>query len=232
MNDTITSLVAGGCAGMAVDLILFPLDTLKTRLQRIQSTHTKGFYRGLSSAMMGSLPTAALFFVSYDTLVPSVGHFYAASIAEIMACWIRVPIDNIKQRMQVGTLSLQHQIHSIYTQHGIMGFYRSYGTTIMRDVPFAAIQFPLYEYLKQKEWNPWLCGMVAGGTSAALTTPIDVLKTNVTLRPKESLVSILSLIHRERAYWRGIQPRVIWISMGGAIFLGTHDAVKQYCSIL
>jgi solute carrier family 25 S-adenosylmethionine transporter 26 len=223
--------MAGGCAGLAVDLILFPLDTLKTRLQRIQPTHTKGFYRGLSSAMMGSLPTASLFFVTYDTLSPSMGHLMSACVAETIACWVRVPIDTIKQRMQVGSLSLSQQIVSIYSQFGIQGFYRGYWTTVMRDVPFAAIQFPLYEYLKHT-WgdHSWWCGMVAGGTSAALTTPIDVLKTNVTLRPKESWTTILSLIHKERAYFRGIQPRVLWISMGGAIFLGTHDAVKHSLS--
>lgn len=34
------SLVAGGVAGVSVDLILFPLDTIKTRLQSPQ-----GFYK-------------------------------------------------------------------------------------------------------------------------------------------------------------------------------------------
>ena len=45
------SIMAGGMAGMAVDFVFFPLDTLKTRLQAKVTTAAAGirgaaFYRG------------------------------------------------------------------------------------------------------------------------------------------------------------------------------------------
>lgn len=51
---------AGGCAGMCVDLTLFPLDTIKTRLQSQQGFYKaggfRGIYAGVPSAAVGSFP--------------------------------------------------------------------------------------------------------------------------------------------------------------------------------
>jgi len=61
----------------------------------------------------------------------------------------------------------------------------------MREVPFAFIQFPLYEKLKTK-WENYrdikimpmqsaFCGSISGGIAAAITTPLDVIKTRLML---------------------------------------------------
>ncbi|RHY81261.1 hypothetical protein DYB26_008901 [Aphanomyces astaci] len=58
-------------AGTGVDVALYPLDTIKTRLQSSQgflkAGGFKGVYKGLSAAAAGSAPGAALFFSSYET---------------------------------------------------------------------------------------------------------------------------------------------------------------------
>ncbi|KAK0780637.1 S-adenosylmethionine transporter [Friedmanniomyces endolithicus] len=41
------SLIAGGLAGTTVDLSLFPLDTLKTRLQSAAGFRASGGFRGV-----------------------------------------------------------------------------------------------------------------------------------------------------------------------------------------
>ena len=65
-----SALLAGALAGSTVDLSLFPLDTLKTRLQSSQgffaSGGFRGIYRGIGSALVGSAPGAAFFFCTYE----------------------------------------------------------------------------------------------------------------------------------------------------------------------
>ena len=90
----LASLVAGGVAGLAVDTLLFPLDTLKTRLQA-RSSRLEGWvtvrqlYSGLAPVLLGSVPCAALFFLFYDGSKEMLGgngptvHMVAASIGEV-----------------------------------------------------------------------------------------------------------------------------------------------------
>ena len=70
-NRRFISLTAGAFAGLCVDLSLFPLDTIKTRLQSgIGFKLSGGFrslYAGVPSVIVGSAPSSALFFWSYET---------------------------------------------------------------------------------------------------------------------------------------------------------------------
>jgi hypothetical protein len=56
----------GASAGLSVDMVLFPLDTIKTRLQSaqgfIKSGGFSGVYKGIGPQAIGSAPQAALFF--------------------------------------------------------------------------------------------------------------------------------------------------------------------------
>ena len=51
---------SGACAGLAVDVSLFPIDTLKTRMQApegfFKAGGFRGIYNGLSAAAAGSMP--------------------------------------------------------------------------------------------------------------------------------------------------------------------------------
>lgn len=92
-------------AGLAVDVSLFPLDTIKTRLQSAQGFRNSGgfsgIYRGLGAVVAGSMPTAALFFFSYEmfktTIGPMVDEKYsplvyltAASVGEVVSTYFNI----------------------------------------------------------------------------------------------------------------------------------------------
>ena len=75
---------AGGVAGTSVDVALYPLDTLKTRLQSAQGFSKaggfRGIYSGLGSAALGSAPTGKKWTLSPSTMVgDSVVHLSAGT---------------------------------------------------------------------------------------------------------------------------------------------------------
>lgn len=173
----------------------------------------------------------------------------AASLGEIAACSIRVPAEVIKQRAQASqfasSLDALRSILANTSREGVFrGLYRGWGSTIMREIPFTMIQFPLYEYLKhsraqalgitQADLSPAdgaVAGSIAGGIAAALTTPLDVIKTRLMLSKNPiGVVQLVKLTLKEDGYgafWKGIGPRTMWISAGGAIFLGVYEMVKK-----
>ncbi|KAI8845306.1 mitochondrial carrier domain-containing protein [Chytriomyces cf. hyalinus JEL632] len=258
------ALAAGAVAGMTVDIVLFPLDTVKTRLQSKEGFRAaggfRGIYSGLSSAAIGSAPGAAAFFSVYELLKKKLGnssistgkndaliHMMAASGGEVTACLIRVPTEVVKQRMQTGQYnSVSTALTSIVQSDGVRGIYRGFAMTVFREIPFCCVQFPLFEYMK-KSWalrkgsapEPWeagLCGSVAGGFAAAVTTPLDVVKTRIMLSAKSlagereynSIPGSFRKIVAEEGFgalFKGIGPRVTWISIGGAVFLGSYEFV-------
>jgi len=266
MQDVIHPLVSGAVAGICVDLSLFPVDTIKTRLQSKAGFFKAGgchnLYAGIGSIMVGSTPGAAVFFTGYEstrkflkskiasnssasqrTLIDMT----AASCGEILACLVRVPVEVVKQRAQVNkNISSMTVLRSCLEQEGIRGLYRGYKSTVLREIPFSVIQFPLWEYFKTffepdqngkiAAFQSGCCGFVAGGGAAAATTPLCVAKTRIMLAhscdvtARGEIIPVLLDIWRKEgvgSLFAGITPRVMIISIGGFIFLGVYDFVNN-----
>ncbi|CAE6468260.1 unnamed protein product [Rhizoctonia solani] len=250
------ALVAGGLAGTSVDLLFFPIDTVKTRLQSSQgflkAGGFSGIYRGVGSVIIGSAPGAAIFFTTYSTLKQNLpldathplNHVVAASIGEVAACLVRVPTEVVKSRTQTSAYGVGVSSFGAFLRvaesEGLRGLYRGFGSTVMREIPFTSLQFPMYEFFKIKlareldrPINPHeaaVCGSLAGGIAASATTPLDVLKTRIMLddapERRISLASRLAQIYRTEglgALFAGVVPRTLWISAGGAVFLGVWE---------
>ena len=175
-------------------------------------------------------------------------HMAAASAGEVAACAVRVPTEVVKQRAQAvqypSSLSALMGILSQRSSIGLAGvwreLYRGWGITVMREVPFTVIQFPLWEALKSSysssshtntnqvsAGESAVFGSIAGAIAAGVTTPLDVLKTRLMLaREKVPATQMLGQILRESgpgAFFKGVGPRVMWISIGGAVFLGSYQ---------
>ncbi|XP_021019993.1 S-adenosylmethionine mitochondrial carrier protein isoform X3 [Mus caroli] len=241
------SLVAGGVAGVSVDLILFPLDTIKTRLQSPQGFNKaggfRGIYAGVPSAAVGSFPNAAAFFLTYEYVksllhtdstshFKPVKHMLAASTGEVVACLIRVPSEVVKQRAQVSASSKTLQIFlTILSEEGIQGLYRGYKSTVLREALWAWRRGHVVD-----SWQSAVCGAFAGGFAAAVTTPLDVAKTRIMLAKAGSSTAGGNVLSAMHGVWRsqglaglfaGVLPRMAAISMGGFIFLGAYDQTRS-----
>uniref|UniRef100_A0A183DSU6 Solute carrier family 25 member 39 n=1 Tax=Gongylonema pulchrum TaxID=637853 RepID=A0A183DSU6_9BILA len=81
--------------------------------------------------------------------------------------------------------------------------WRGWSPSLMRDLPFSAVYWTGYEYLKRKalltldrkETNfliSFACGALSGSLAAFLTTPFDVVKTHRQVTLGEVKLTVLS----------------------------------------
>ncbi|KAK1642294.1 hypothetical protein QYE76_060099 [Lolium multiflorum] len=252
-------VIAGGTAGVVVETALYPIDTIKTRLQAARAgsqIQWKGLYSGLGGNLVGVLPASALFVGIYEPTkrklldvfpdnLSAVAHLTAGAVGGFAASLIRVPTEVVKQRMQTGQFSTApNAVRMIVAKEGFKGLYAGYGSFLLRDLPFDAIQFCIYEQLRigyklvaKRELNDpenALIGAFAGAITGAITTPLDVLKTRLMVQGQtkqySGIVSCAQTILREegpKAFLRGIEPRVLWIGIGGSIFFGVLEKTKS-----
>lgn len=100
---------------------------------------------------------------------------------------------------------------------GISGVYKGLGATLLRDVPFSVIYFPLFANLNklgQKSprerapfYHSFLAGCVAGSVAAVAVTPLDVLKTRIqTLQKGIGEETYNGILDCARKTWRNEGP--------------------------
>ncbi|PRW51045.1 mitochondrial carrier [Chlorella sorokiniana] len=123
-------MVAGAVAGIGEHVAMYPVDTIKTRMQALahpgQQLHSSvvtalrtvlrregvgGLYRGVTAMALGAGPSHALYFASYEAAKQLYGgnkeghhplaHAAAGATATIVNDGCMNPWDVVKQRMQV-----------------------------------------------------------------------------------------------------------------------------------
>lgn len=79
----------------------------------------------------------------------------------------------------------------LFRQKGIIGLYKGTGATMLRDVSFSVVYFPLFATLNDLGprksdgsgeavfWCSFLSGLAAGSTAALVVNPFDVVKTRL-----------------------------------------------------
>uniref|UniRef100_A0A3P9Q831 Mitochondrial glutamate carrier 2 n=1 Tax=Poecilia reticulata TaxID=8081 RepID=A0A3P9Q831_POERE len=138
---------------------------------------------------------------------------------------------------------------------GLAGLYRGAGATLMRDVPFSMIYFPLFANLnalgresaggqdvqaQAPFWQSFVAGCSAGSVAAVAVTPLDVIKTRLqTLQKGEGEDSYRGIVDCTRrimrregpsAFLKGAACRALVIAplfgiAQGVYFLGVGEAV-------
>jgi solute carrier family 25 iron transporter 28/37 len=98
------------------------------------------------------------------------------------------PFDVIKQRMQLGYYNnILDCIRKVYVTEGIRAFYISFPTTLVMNIPYGCVMVSVNESMK-KVINPRgsyslttsiISGCIAGAVAAAITNPLDVIKTRL-----------------------------------------------------
>lgn len=266
----VANLASGATAGCAVEAALYPIDTVKTRLQMattgggvralFKAGGGKALYSGLWGNLFGVAPATAVFFAVYEPVKQAVlrnsssdkrhvlAPIVAGSTSGLVASLIRVPTEVVKQRMQSGEfISATRAVQGIVSREGLKGLFAGYGSFLLRDLPFDAIEFVSYEQMKRaygatlggkREINPAetaAMGAAAGAVTGILTTPFDVLKTRLmtqgTSGTYKNVGDCAAKIWRQegwKTFFKGWEPRVLWISIGGCVFFSALEASKTF----
>ncbi|KAG7243905.1 hypothetical protein INR49_006060 [Caranx melampygus] len=239
-----THMTAGAVAGILEHTVMYPVDSVKTRMQSLQPDpnaqyrsvyealkriiQTEGFFRplrGLNITMLGAGPAHALYFACYEHVKRSLSNV-----------------------IQSGGNS---HLANVTRTEGIGAFYRSYSTQLTMNIPFQAVHFITYE-LMQEHLNPHrhyhpgthiVSGAVAGAVSAAITTPLDVCKTllntqeNVALNSMNisghltGMANAFRTVYRlggPAAFFKGVQARVIYQMPSTAIAWSVYEFFKYF----
>ncbi|KAG2594405.1 protein MITOFERRINLIKE 1, chloroplastic-like [Panicum virgatum] len=219
-----------------------------------------GLYRGLSAVILGSASSSAVYFgtceLAKSLLRPHLPPFLVPPLAgasgNISSSAIMVPKELITQRLQSGAAtgrSWEVLLHIIQT-HGFFGLYTGYAATLLRNLPTGVLSYSSFEYLKaftlksrhKESLTPGesvLCGALAGAISAALTTPLDVVKTRLMTRvgtegSRTVLGTMREVVAEEglMGLSRGIGPRVLhsacFAALGYCAFETARLAILQW----
>ncbi|UNI25068.1 hypothetical protein JDV02_010773 [Purpureocillium takamizusanense] len=281
---------AGAVAAFTVDVLVYPLDTLKTRYQSQDYIKTyapgssnkalaiRGLYQGIGSVVLATLPAAGLFFSTYEHAKEVIGrtvhvhsafvHSSASAVAEMASCLVLAPAEVIKQNAQMlrqdpasrnANRSTSLRAFRQLAGPGAPGrLFSGYTALVARNLPFTALQFPVFEHIRSRLWQSrlkdrvdqsrgvWETGMVAGASAgsagafaAFVTTPSDVVKTRMMLmgpddsieRSRKGAWSVTRQIYHERGlkgFFRGGLFRSAWTALGSSLYLGTYDMAKLW----
>jgi solute carrier family 25 aspartate/glutamate transporter 12/13 len=220
----------------------------------------RGLYRGMPAVLVGITPEKAIklgmndFMCDYFrnrlgvTDLPLSYLGLSGGIAGMCQVVATNPMEIVKIRMQVqGTAPgiARQSIGEVVRELGFFGLYTGLRATLMRDVPFSVIYFATYGFVKQKltddtgyisNWKVFLTAFIAGTCASSSSTPADVIKTRLQVKPAAGQAPYKGIVDCARqtvakegvkALFKGIGPRIIVISPLFGIALVVYEVQKK-----
>lgn len=181
-----------------------PVGVARSLLSILKSDGPMGLYRGIAAMGLGAGPAHAVYFSVYEVCKKffsggdprsSAVHAVSGVCATVASDAVLTPMDMVKQRLQLRDSPYKGVwdcVRRVLKEEGVRAFYASYRTTVVMNAPFTAVHFATYEAAKRAltEVSPdnanderWVvhatAGAAAGVAAAAVTTPLDVVKTQL-----------------------------------------------------
>ncbi|XP_068605267.1 mitochondrial coenzyme A transporter SLC25A42 [Brachionichthys hirsutus] len=176
---------------------------------------------------------------------------FSGALAGAVAKTVVAPLDRTKIIFQVSSarfsaMEAYRLIYRTYLKDGLFSLWRGNSATMVRVIPYAAIQFCAHEQYKQtlggycgfqgKHLPPiprFLAGSMAGTTAAMLTYPLDMVRARMAVTPKEMYSNILNVfvrISREeglKTLYRGFTPTVLGVVPYAGLSFFTYETLKK-----
>lgn len=176
---------------------------------------------------------------------------FSGALAGAVAKTAVAPLDRTKIIFQVSSARFSAKeayrlIYHTYLKDGFFSLWRGNSATMVRVIPYAAIQFCAHEqyerllggyYGFQGNALPpvqrFLAGSMAGSTAAMLTYPLDMVRARMAVTPKEMYSNILHVfvrISREegmKTLYRGFTPTLLGVVPYAGLSFFTYETLKK-----
>ncbi|RMB89782.1 hypothetical protein DUI87_33813 [Hirundo rustica rustica] len=175
----------------------------------------------------------------------------SGALAGAVAKTAVAPLDRTKIMFQVSSKRFSAKeayrlIYHTYLNEGFWSLWRGNSATMVRVIPYAAIQFCAHEEYKQilgdyygfqgKALTPFprfIAGSLAGTTAAMVTYPLDMVRARMAVTPKEmysSIVHVFIRISREeglKTLYRGFTPTILGVIPYAGLSFFTYETLKK-----
>lgn len=202
------SIINGLVSGYIGAIIVYPIDFIKTHIQnnqKISNIKIKNMYKGSFIQLIGIGPEKTIkLFVNNNLISNDINPVLAGACAGLCQVLVTNPIEYLK---------IQYQMNSV-SNIKLSNIYHGFQVCLARDIPFSAIYFPTYSYLKSNlklenlSLSNFIFGSLAALPAAYLVTPMDVIKTRMQTNPNKYryIESTFRLIYEKeglRGFWKG-----------------------------
>ncbi len=244
----------GALTGAATSVATEPLLYIKNSWQQKKplSKNPKHFYRGLFINCAGFIPTMAIQNSVYgqiqeylektdlSSLQKKTIAIATAGVASALPCTPRELL--IIQQQNNGGTFYEVIKHSI-KKYGFKKLLRGYQLVALKNSSFATFFFigtpMIYDKLEKSNshqaLNALAPGLIAGSLSAALTHPIDTIKTNMQANlHSNNSIEIVKKIYTStkkpsiRNFYRGILPRIIGVASTMTLEYNLRDFFTKF----
>merc|ERR1712093_707149 len=271
-TSSVKSLVAGGVGGVCAVLVGQPFDMVKVRLQTahdgaytgamdvVRKTFAKdgarGFFKGMSSPLVGVTPMFAVSFWGYamgkkvvyattsgspDRVLGLSELATAGALSAFPMAAVAAPVERVKVVLQIDG----QRPNPLYKGGGVKSLFRGTIATIARDAPGSAAYFAAYEATKialtPKGQNPgdlnlssvMIAGNVQGLAMWSIAIPPDTVKSRLQGAPQgtyKGFIDCASQLVKEKgptALYKGFGPAMTRaVPANEATFLGYEFAMS------
>lgn len=175
----------------------------------------------------------------------------AGGVARVWAVTLVSPLELIRTKMQsqkMAFFQVRSCLKDLIKARGIKGLWSGYTATLLRDVPFSALYWPLYEQTKlfmgrESFTNNFVSGAVAGSVASTITLPFDVLKTMKQIEVGEKdIMHVKSGVSRSnteifrgiirdngvKGLFSGLTPRILKVAPACAIMISSYEFFKNF----
>eukprot|EP00747_Dinoflagellata_sp_TGD_P032686 gnl/TRDRNA2_/TRDRNA2_136143_c0_seq2.p1 gnl/TRDRNA2_/TRDRNA2_136143_c0~~gnl/TRDRNA2_/TRDRNA2_136143_c0_seq2.p1 ORF type:complete len:315 (-),score=50.68 gnl/TRDRNA2_/TRDRNA2_136143_c0_seq2:78-989(-) len=177
-----------------------------------RSEGPQGFYRGIAASVMREMSYSGIRLGLYEPTKQALGatdpkrtslglKILSGALTGATGSVLANPFDLVKVRMQSSSASGGREYPSVKAAlvdisregGGIKGLWRGAGPTVQRAALLTASQVPSYDhvkhtlvdggYMREGYFCHFFCSMVAGVVAAAVTSPVDLVKSRIMVQP-------------------------------------------------